>query len=199
MAKPGFIIKCPDGVIHNTTIVYRDENGVETPLHAVYSLKISMEPCDKVMATMELEVIELEMEIAADCTHVKAHPDFRPSVRQAELSPMWVPIDMNEASQALAQMSRNPIKDDRSGLCRCEACRVSQSPLSAIECADASHEDDIRVYAKDYRVYGSIESYFPGFTVTEDPTDRSARPHKEIVFVDGVTGKPDDYNGKPRQ
>lgn len=79
MAKqPGIVIKCPDGVVHNTTIVYRDENGVETPLHAVHSLKISMEPNDIVMATLEMQVIELDVEIAADCTHVKAHPDFRP-------------------------------------------------------------------------------------------------------------------------
>jgi hypothetical protein len=210
MAKPGLIIKCPDGVVHNTTIVYRDENGVETPIHWATKLKISMEPNDNVMATMELEVIELEMEIAADCTHVKAHPDFRPSVRQqvhaycvkkgytsdtfeeaqAKLvkSPEWVPLDYDGAHAKLAAMPRNPIKDDRTIIardnpCRCEACRVSQSPLQADECAsitdEVQHEDDVKSYrTQDINKYetdlptlANYEGYFPGFTVTGKPDD----------------------------
>jgi hypothetical protein len=122
MARPGFIIKCPTGDVSDASIVYRDEKGIETPINAVTKLQITMNPADRVMVEMEAEVIEMEVEVAADCTHVKAHPEFRN--REQQIHDYCVKrgytTDTLEQAQAKLADSVTLGKDDRSGPCRCE-------------------------------------------------------------------------------
>lgn len=65
MAKPGIILKCPDGHANNIKIIYRDENGVETELRWITKLQLNIDPSDNAQALLTMDAIDINIPVDA--------------------------------------------------------------------------------------------------------------------------------------